>query len=93
MAQRQADIHAQCGRIGVDDVRKHLDDGTYFNNEKEAGWAREWLDDKMRVERQEDREIQALDIAKRSERMSWVAIVISIVGSFIALFSLLGGQS
>ncbi len=85
MAQKRENIHAQCAAHSVEKVRE-LVESDYFNNPQEAGWAREWIEIK-------EREAESFEIAKRSERMSWIATVVSIVGAFIALIALLNGSS
>ncbi len=103
MGQQREDIRAKCGRLGYDDVKKHLHDGTDFRNDKEAGWAREWLEDQDRLHRQEGREaltismadqanmltIQANKIADKAMRISWVSAIAAMVSAFIALIAVI----
>lgn len=86
MAQQRADIRAQCGRKGVEEVQHDLDNGTYFNNEKEAGWAREWLEEKLREHHKDARE-------GRAEVRANIALIVSILGVIIALIALFNGSS
>jgi hypothetical protein len=93
MAQQREDIRAQCGRLGVEVVQQHLDNGTYFNNEKEAGWGREWLKEQLRIERQENREDESLELARRADRKAMIAIIVSIVSAVIAFVAVILEQS
>jgi len=89
MALHRDDIRAKCGRIGVEEVQRHLKDRTYFNNDKEFGWAQEWLDGKQREEEFLNIARDANAIAKDSASSAKISAFASAISAAIALLAII----